>query len=391
MSGDRAALNKYLRSIGVPMAGDMVHLACAGGRFEEIVKAKCAVVVVASLPSASVRPWAWLSLDRFRKDPVCLLEHDYEGLPIAWSMWERVRETVDGYELRAKLQFHRDTDLSRTVWGRILDGQRYMVALGILPERWTRDSDTWTVTKTDILEISLVPVNVTDKTETTGNAEAPVAPVPLRFDHVKDLGERREASTGAVRDRATGKGRYDLLSPIAMQRTAQALHECNLRATALHAGEILDRAIGSIFAYVAEGSRCVFDHLAISEAHIHEFIHRQELAAGAPMPTPSFSNVASKLYYLHFSPLALARLARHFENGARKYTDRNWERGIPLSWFIDSALRHLFKVVAGLTDEDHAAAAEWNIHCAIHTEAMIHAGKLPAELADLPEPGTYAV
>ena len=83
------------------------------------------------------------------------------------------------------------------------------------------------------------------------------------------------------------------------------------------------------------------------------------------------------------SPLALRRLAKHFENGAKKYGDHNWQKGIPCHVFIDSALRHLFKYVEGLQDEDHLAAAEWNIHCLIHTEEMIEKGLLPKELADL--------
>ena len=37
------------------------------------------------------------------------------------------------------------------------------------------------------------------------------------------------------------------------------------------------------------------------------------------------------------SPIAIKRLAQHFENGGLKYKDRNWEKGIPLKRFLDSA------------------------------------------------------
>ena len=67
-------------------------------------------------------------------------------------------------------------------------------------------------------------------------------------------------------------------------------------------------------------------------------------------------------------PLALLRLARHFENGAVKYGDRNWEKGIPCSSFIDSTLRHIFKYMSGQTDEDHLIAAVWNLMCLAETE-----------------------
>ena len=58
---------------------------------------------------------------------------------------------------------------------------------------------------------------------------------------------------------------------------------------------------------------------------------------------------------------SLLRLAKHYEAGAKKYEDRNWEKGIPISVMIDSGLRHIFKYLDGQTDEDHLAAAAWNI------------------------------
>lgn len=58
---------------------------------------------------------------------------------------------------------------------------------------------------------------------------------------------------------------------------------------------------------------------------------------------------------------ALLRLAKHYEEGAKKYTDRNWEKGIPMSVMIDSGMRHLLKYMDGQTDEDHLCAAAWNI------------------------------
>lgn len=58
---------------------------------------------------------------------------------------------------------------------------------------------------------------------------------------------------------------------------------------------------------------------------------------------------------------ALLRLAKHYEEGAKKYEERNWEKGIPLSDMIDSGMRHLLKYMDGQTDEDHLCAAAWNI------------------------------
>ena len=83
---------------------------------------------------------------------------------------------------------------------------------------------------------------------------------------------------------------------------------------------------------------------------------------------------------------ALARLARHFEAGALKYGDRNWEKGQPLSRMMDSALRHSFKCLKGEQDEDHLIAAAWNLLCCADTQERIAEGLLPAELNDLPKP-----
>lgn len=76
--------------------------------------------------------------------------------------------------------------------------------------------------------------------------------------------------------------------------------------------------------------------------------------------------------------VAILRLARHFENGCKKYGDRNWEKGIPIHSFIDSAIRHLMKYLDGQVDEDHLCAAAWNCICAMWTEE-----KHP-ELQDIP-------
>lgn len=74
----------------------------------------------------------------------------------------------------------------------------------------------------------------------------------------------------------------------------------------------------------------------------------------------------------------LIRLAKHYENGAKKYEERNWEKGIPAHSFADSAMRHLVKYMDGWDDEDHLIAAIWNLCGLAWTEE-----KKP-ELIDIP-------
>jgi len=83
---------------------------------------------------------------------------------------------------------------------------------------------------------------------------------------------------------------------------------------------------------------------------------------------------------------ALFRLARHYEHGSKKYGDHNWTKGQPLHRYLDSAIRHMYKVSEGLADEDHAAAGTWNILAYIETDYRISIGVLPGELYDLQPP-----
>ena len=84
-------------------------------------------------------------------------------------------------------------------------------------------------------------------------------------------------------------------------------------------------------------------------------------------------------------PRAIREVAIHFENGSKKYGDRNWEKGQPLGSYLDSGMRHAFLVLQGEDDENHAAAAAWNLLCFLETRARIKLGLLPAELDDLPK------
>ena len=65
---------------------------------------------------------------------------------------------------------------------------------------------------------------------------------------------------------------------------------------------------------------------------------------------------------------AIHELAIHCEQGAKKYGERNCEKGIPIHSLIDSALRHLSCYLRGMKDEPHLRAALWNIAFAIWME-----------------------
>lgn len=69
---------------------------------------------------------------------------------------------------------------------------------------------------------------------------------------------------------------------------------------------------------------------------------------------------------------AILRLSQHYEAGAKKYKRWNYRQGqgIPLSSYLDSAMRHLAKYMSGCDDEDHLAAAAFNILGAMLVEQI---------------------
>lgn len=80
---------------------------------------------------------------------------------------------------------------------------------------------------------------------------------------------------------------------------------------------------------------------------------------------------------------ALRAAAKRFEDGTEKYGRNNWQKGIPLSRYVDSLYRHLWQFMEGDTTEDHGGAIVWNAMCMVQTKQWISEGKLPKELNDL--------
>lgn len=147
-----------------------------------------------------------------------------------------------------------------------------------------------------------------------------------------DSGERREFATGALRDIARGKGRCDLL-PLDVL------------------GELFeDSILKSINEYIRTGD----------DYHLLNAVQK-------------FS-----VRYFENEITAMLEVAKHYEDGAEKYAERNWEKGIPVHCFIDSGVRHYLKFKREDTDEPHDRAFLWNMLCAVWTH------KHHPELIDLP-------
>ena len=151
---------------------------------------------------------------------------------------------------------------------------------------------------------------------------------------ILDSGNRTKFSTGAVRDVQQGKGRFDLM-PLDIVAGVFYSVEKTKRNGGAAIGDVIDR----IGLFKASGySSALIDAIV-------DFAFAREIAM----------------------PELMLDVSQHFENGALKYGERNWEKGIPISRYIDSGLRHLMKVLRGDMDEDHAAAFIWNCMCAAWT------------------------
>ena len=149
--------------------------------------------------------------------------------------------------------------------------------------------------------------------------------------HILDSGNRREFETGAVRDIQEGKGRCDLL-PLDVVAEYLALHVgCNSSATV----EYISR-------FVETGDTQNLSHAIYT-----------------------FTMNRNGWGLSHFT--MLLEVAIHFEEGAKKYGENNWQKGIPVHCYIDSAVRHYLKFLRGDKDERHDRAFCWNIMCAIWT------------------------
>lgn len=93
---------------------------------------------------------------------------------------------------------------------------------------------------------------------------------------------------------------------------------------------------------------------------------RQEFSSGM-VREPSVTKPRFDLIHpfdVPFKEQMLTRFAMHMANGAKKYSDRNWEHANSkeeLNRFKESALRHCEQWFCGENDEDHAAAVFFNI------------------------------
>ncbi len=165
---------------------------------------------------------------------------------------------------------------------------------------------------------------------------------------IKDSGSRTEFETGAIRDIQEGKGRCDLLPLDVVAHWLKYTEMANSYETEI---------ILCIERYQnGEGTSQLYKALDIFTAGNDGFVSTVD---------------------------AILEVSKHFEEGAKKYGENNWKKGIPESSYIDSAVRHYLKWLRNDDDEQHDRAFIWNIMCLIWTHE--HATcKMPAWIDGIP-------
>lgn len=137
---------------------------------------------------------------------------------------------------------------------------------------------------------------------------------------IKDSGTRRKFESGAVRDIQEGKGRCDLLP---------------LEVAGMLCGRPVLSAIGRF--------QRTGDYVNLLEA-LREFATERNWDVQT----------------------MLLEVSIHFEEGAKKYGENNWQKGIPVNCYVDSGVRHYLKWRRGDKDEPHDRAFVWNLMCCIY-------------------------
>lgn len=169
---------------------------------------------------------------------------------------------------------------------------------------------------------------------------------------LKDTGNRTDlGGYGGLRDINPENGRCDLLPASALCQYLSIMPEYN--NPDLVRQPALVRALHSIFEFMDFGSIESL-HQAIYALLIRNWYSKE----GVEQVNVPVDVILAQ---------GILDLSMHYKKGAEKYAERNWERGIPLHSFIDSAVRHLCKEILGWTDEPHVVACMWNLFGAVWT------------------------
>ena len=176
---------------------------------------------------------------------------------------------------------------------------------------------------------------------------------------LRDSGSREDlAGTGANRDIDPSHGRCDLLPAhilynyIVRFDMVNEMHRAGIRVYTV-------LALGKLFRYLDTLDTNILYDVLDCLVHQNFIMHNSDYI-------DTEENWKGMLKLHGFAQMCMD-LSVHYKNGALKYAERNWEKGLPIHSFIDSAIRHLCKEILGWTDEPHLIACAWNVVGALYT------------------------
>lgn len=204
---------------------------------------------------------------------------------------------------------------------------------------------------------------------------------------LKDSGNRREFESGAVRDMEKGKGRMDLIP-------WGVCVELYTTMETIYANDRVGLILNEDGTWHTEELEDAYSGILDEMRHVDVLLNGTDIQLAGVTPIKRlrelkdvFLKIAAIFclyrWYIDYEPdipeddleqfgigfinesfgMAMLEVGKHYEDGARKYSENNWRKGIDPKIYFDSASRHLMKCMAGWIDEPHDRAFLWNCLC----------------------------
>jgi len=100
-----------------------------------------------------INPKGWV-LDNFKKNPVIMLNHNYEQFPIGKAINVRRKENALFFDV----QFSKTLELAKQAFNLVKEGIMNAWSVGFLPLEFAKAGSDYTIEKMELLELSLVGI-----------------------------------------------------------------------------------------------------------------------------------------------------------------------------------------------------------------------------------------
>lgn len=171
---------------------------------------------------------------------------------------------------------------------------------------------------------------------------------------IKDSGERRKFETGATRDVDYDKPRFDLIPTTVLE---QVLSGSSVIKPTQVTDNIKARMWNLGMSWGHTGNDDLLVELIVMCLGIVNFQEEDQCLSGDKNISGQFHLISPKTYY---------RLAMLYGGGAKKYDPWNWSKGMELSVFHASLMRHIDAIIGGDIEEDHVCSVFFNAAAIIH-------------------------